>query len=76
MDKGAHFYRCDFQVHTPRDINWQGARPVAEDERQAFSKQFIAACREKRLDAIAITDHHDLGFFPFIKEAASNERDS
>jgi len=24
MDKGAHFYRCDFQVHTPRDIQWNG----------------------------------------------------
>jgi len=22
MDKGAHFYRCDFQVHTPRDRQW------------------------------------------------------
>lgn len=22
MDKGAHFYNCDFQVHTPRDREW------------------------------------------------------
>ncbi len=24
MDKGAHFHRCDFQVHSPRDLNWHG----------------------------------------------------
>jgi len=24
MDKGAHFYRCDFQVHSPRDIAYTG----------------------------------------------------
>jgi chromosome segregation protein len=26
MDKGAHFYRCDFQVHSPRDRNWTGKK--------------------------------------------------
>ena len=25
MDKGAHFYNCDFQVHTPRDQRWSWA---------------------------------------------------
>jgi type III restriction enzyme len=27
------------------------------------------------LDAIAVTDHHDLGFFQYIKEAALEETD-
>ena len=76
MDKGAHFKRCDFQVHSPRDLNWDGERPVTEDERKEYAKQFIAACREKGLDAVAITDHHDLGFYSFIREAAASERDS
>jgi chromosome segregation protein len=75
MDKGAHFRRCDFQVHTPRDINWDGERPVTEEERAEYAKRFILACREKGLDSVAITDHHDFGFFPYIREAAQNETD-
>ena len=26
MDKGAHFYRCDFQIHSPRDRSWTGGK--------------------------------------------------
>ncbi|MDY7036446.1 MAG: AAA family ATPase [Thermodesulfobacteriota bacterium] len=75
MDKGAHFYKCDFQVHTPRDINWSGERPTTEEGRKAYADEFVKACREKGLDAIAITDHHDFAFFPFIKDAANTELD-
>jgi chromosome segregation protein len=28
----AHWRKCDFQVHTPRDPNWQGARPLGVDD--------------------------------------------
>ncbi|MDB2685927.1 AAA family ATPase [Mariniblastus sp.] len=73
MDKGAHFYKCDFQVHTPRDPNWKGACPVSQEDREAYAISFIAACRKNSIDAVAITDHHDFGFFPFIKNAAANE---
>lgn len=76
MDKGAHFRRCDFQVHTPRDLNWDGDRPVSPEERQEYAQRFIAACRSKGLDAVAITDHHDFGFFSFIRAAAENEVDA
>ena len=24
MDKGTHFYHCDFQAHPPRDLRWSG----------------------------------------------------
>lgn len=75
MDKGAHYYCCDFQVHTPRDTNWSGNRPVSDGDRKAYAEKFIAACRTKGLQAVAITDHHDLCFFPFIKEAAATETD-
>lgn len=71
MDSGAHFYRCDFQVHSPRDRQWQGDRPTSEDERVAYAESFVATCREKGLDAVAITDHHDLVFFKYIKDAAA-----
>src|SRR4051794_9034178 len=76
MDKGAHFHRCDFQVHSPRDSNWRGYRPESEDDRRGYAKLFIAACREKGLDAVAITDHHDICFFSYIKAAAVSETDA
>ncbi len=73
MDKGAHFYKCDFQVHSPRDLNWNGGDAVSDDERKVYADELVSACRAKGLNAIAITDHHDLFFFRYIKEAAENE---
>ena len=75
MDKGAHFYKCDFQVHTPRDPNWTGADATSDADRKAYADELILACRQKGLGAIAITDHHDFVFFPYIKKAAQEELD-
>lgn len=75
MDKGAHFYKCDFQVHTPRDAQWSGGEAVTDAERKAYAEELIQACRTKGLGAIAITDHHDFVFFPFVKKAAQDEVD-
>src|SRR5665213_3783813 len=75
MDKGAHFHRTDFQVHTPRDIGWRGADATTDAQRKAYAEELILACRQKGLGAIAITDHHDFAFFPFIKKAAQEELD-
>ncbi len=74
-ESGAHFHRCDFQVHTPRDINWKGQRPESEEARKKYASDFITACRDKGLNAVAITDHHDIAFFPYIKTAAEQEVD-
>ena len=73
MDKGAHFHRCDFQVHTPRDQHWHGARHVTDEHRRNYASRFIQACRTKTLDAVAITDHHDLSFVKYIRDAAKSE---
>src|SRR3989338_3785288 len=73
MDKGAHFYKCDFQVHTPRDANWDGAEAATPAERKAYAEELIQACRAKGLNAIAITDHHDFCMFPYVKAAAASE---
>jgi len=54
MNQGAKYYRCDFQVHSPRDMQFIGNEYVSETEREQYSKQFIAACRDKRIDAVAI----------------------
>jgi type III restriction enzyme len=74
-DKGAHFHKCDFQVHTPRDPRWQGTDAITDAERKAYAEELIRACREKKIDAIAVTDHHDFAFFPYIKKAAQDEID-
>ena len=76
MDKGAHFYKCDFQVHTPRDPRWVGAEATSDADRMAYAEELILACREKGLAAIAITDHYDFAFFPYIKRAAKDELDN
>ena len=75
MDRGAHFHRCDFQVHTPRDANWIGERPRIEQDREAYADAFVAACRSGGLQAVAITDHHDFELVPYIREAAAREVD-
>jgi hypothetical protein len=73
MDKGAHFYRCDFQVHTPRDLRWAGPNATSDEERLAYGHKLVAACRERGIQAIAITDHHCMTFVPFIRQAAAEE---
>ncbi len=75
MDRGAHFHRCDFQVHSPRDRRWVGPECVTEEERKQYASSLIRACREKGLDSIAVTDHHDLLFAKFVRDAARSERD-
>lgn len=73
--EGARWFRCDFQVHTPRDRNWRGARPLNEGERRQWAANLVRAARQAGLDAIAITDHHDLVMYPYVREAAAAEMD-
>ena len=75
MDKGAHFYRCDLQVHTPRDSQWIGGDYVSEGERRAYATQLVLECRKLGLQAIAITDHHDMAFVRYVRAAAEEETD-
>lgn len=73
MDSGARFYRCDFQLHTPRDARWGGAPAISDAERELWARSLIAACRKMKLDAIAITDHHDLAMYRYVRDAANTE---
>lgn len=75
-DKGAHFFRCDLQVHTPRDRAWKGKPYTLPDERRHYAKILVEACRSSSLNAIAITDHHDTCFFSYVKDAAAQETDA
>lgn len=76
MDKGAHFYRSDFQIHTPRDRNWQPAenRPKTDEERLRYAHEFIAKCRKVGIRAIGITDHNDMCFVKYFQLAAQDEK--
>lgn len=78
MDKGAHYHACDFQVHSPLDGGWKGKGNASDEERRAYARSLITACRSSGLQAIAIaiTDHHEMGFLPFVREAATAERDA
>lgn len=76
QDDGTHYYRADFQVHTPRDTNWDGPRPKTEEERVAWAKSFVAAAREKQLNAVAISDHHDFVMYPYVRQGAIDEVDN
>ena len=48
MDDGAHYFRSDFQVHTPRDINWKGHRAVTDDERRQYAHDFVPLVVRRR----------------------------
>lgn len=76
MDRGAHFYRCDFQVHSPRDRGWVGTDCVTDQDRKQYAASLVHACRQKGLQAIAITDHHDLLFAKLVRDAAQIEGDT
>jgi chromosome segregation protein len=75
MDKGAHYFKADLQLHTPRDPNWS-LECVNDSDREQFGRDFISACRSAGLGAVAITDHHDFGFLPWVRAAASAELDA
>lgn len=89
MDNGAHFYRCDFQVHTPRDRHWTGNKfGVNQDELESlsqeqkeritadriqFSKEYLEKIRNAGLNAVAITDHHDVVSVKTIRKVSEEE---
>lgn len=83
--KHAHWRRCDFQVHTPRDPNWNGVRPgglgddlpngkTIDDPatvislRREWAKAFLETCKKRNLNAIAITDHHELVMWESVRD--------
>lgn len=72
---GATWRKCDLQIHTPRDAQWSGSpnlpggEPEFEEARQAWATSFVAECIARKLAAIAITDHHDFTFIPYVRAA-------
>jgi type III restriction enzyme len=87
----AFWRKCDFQIHTPRDPNWSGARPVGLGEviketganataqdvdaaRAKWAAEFIEACVARGLEAVALTDHHEMIMVPYLQKALAERK--
>lgn len=85
----ASWKKCDFQVHTPRDPNWAGARPIGSGEvdpatgqpvlpaqieaaRAQWADEFVGQCADRGLQAVALTDHHEMIMIPYVMRAISS----
>lgn len=76
MSTFASFRKCDFQIHSCRDPNWQGLRAIGtgdklpdgrvaaetdiDQARRSWAESLIDACKARNLRAVAITDHHEM----------------
>ena len=87
----AFWRKCDFQVHTPRDPNWRGPRPVAlretgkqlgvavaaddvEAGRAQWASDFVDQCTKRGLQAVALTDHHEMIMVPYVQRELKERR--
>ncbi|MVT73802.1 AAA family ATPase [Bradyrhizobium cajani] len=79
---GTTWHKCDFQCHTPRDRAWSGSpdlpggEDAAELARRAWAEEFIRAAEAARLQAVAISDHHDICLSAYALEAAARLQSS
>lgn len=74
---GATWRRIDLQCHSPRDLSWSGSprlpavTPEQIETRRKWASEFVNAAVSKGLKIIALTDHHDIAFLPYVLEAAA-----
>lgn len=87
----ASWRKCDFQVHTSRDPNWAGDRPVGLGEviqetgaqataqdvdaaRRQWASEFIDQCVAKGLEAVALTEHHEMVMVSYVQQAIATRK--
>ena len=69
---GATWRKADLQCHSPRDRAWTdppslpGGTPDYETARAAWADSFIRECKARNIELVAITDHHDMTFIPYV----------
>jgi type III restriction enzyme len=85
----AFWRKCDLQIHTPRDPNWIGQRPLGQGEdnpatgatatadeveaaRAVWAAEFIDHCVDKKLEVIALMDHHEMTMVPYVQAEIAN----
>lgn len=72
---GAVWIKLDFQCHTPRDRGWMGSdhlpggTAARKTERVAWAERFLTEAAGRGLGALAVTDHHDIAFLPYVIDA-------
>jgi hypothetical protein len=69
-DAGARYWRCDLQVHTPRDQRWPGDDPRGQDERRALARTYLAAAQTRGVEVVGVTEHHDVSWIDELRYAA------
>ncbi len=84
----AYWRKCDFQIHTPRDPNWTGPRPIGlgdliektgekataqdvDDARLTWANDFVDQCVAKGLQAVALTDHHEMVMVSYVEKVVA-----
>ena len=89
----AFWRKCDFQIHSPRDRNWVGARPVGigeainetgsiaterdvDEARALWARNFVEVCVTKGLQAVALTDHHEMTMVPYVQKEIERRRNN
>ena len=78
MAAAASWRMCDFQVHSPRDPNWEGERPLGSETGQSqtevnaararWAADLVTSCTAKGLGAVAITDHNEFVMFGYVRQ--------
>lgn len=76
---GATWRKADLQCHSPRDRAWTappnlpGGTPDFEAARAAWADSFIHECKTRNIELIAVTDHHDMTFVPYVVASSVRE---
>src|ERR1700674_57048 len=74
LPTGAAFLRADLQIHTPLDNRFKlpsGFSTDTEAERRRIGGAYIEAATKAGVDILGITEHNDLTYFPYIRDAAT-----
>jgi energy-coupling factor transporter ATP-binding protein EcfA2 len=62
MDKGAHFFKCDFHTHTPASGDFRESGKTAAD--------IVAASVQAGIDVVVVTDHNTGAGIAAVQAAA------
>lgn len=69
-DHGARYWRCDLQVHTPKDARWPEPEPRDGDQRRALARRYLEAAKQRGIDVVGVTEHHDVSWIDEMRYAA------
>jgi len=70
---GARFVRADLQIHTPIDKRFKlpaGVNAQMEADRHTIGRLYVEAAQRQGLSVLGITEHNDLTYYPYIRDAA------